>query len=438
MSNRLLIGNLAGTSRIRLAKPGYDVTDPALRDEDLVYDSAWPEILNIHSVNWSTGGGSWVLYGSTGANYNYAKNFSFSSLPFVPMGLAWEVQYNVASNDMTRTYLTKYQPKPCIMFNNSISVMTYAANTSTPVTCCYMVFNKPLLYADPAEADNGGANSMLLGNHPTRGSGLWISRRGADVMTCGDADLTLSTLKQNLQVREYGSFFGTYETSGPYLGWIRGTLTLSQSYPNRPPILFRGQNNGVGAPSNAQIGQSEWGWISDNQIYYILYGALGSQNIYWAILDYDDTYSPGADSSPTARVLANADVGLWISKKNVNVTTASEGDLLLRTDRSVLSVKQRINYTNPSGSVNIGGISTETNLSAPPLTIFGWTWDSLNYCVPQAAELNPYRLYYRRGIGVPTPSSVAVVAGYSGNTVAYSYQSGAAGVNFRAAVMEHS
>jgi len=389
MSNRLLIGNLAGTSRIRLAKPGFDVTDPALRDEDLVYDSAWPEILNIHAVNWSTNGGSWITYGSTSGNYNYAKNFSFPALSFVPMGLAWDVASNIGSTDAQKTYKTRYLPKPCIMYTNSISVMTSANNTSAPISCCYMVFNKPLLYADPAEADNGGANSMLLGNHPTRGSGLWISRRGADVMTCGDADLTLSTLKQNLQVREYGSFLGTYETSGAYIGWIRGTLKLSQSYPNHPPVLFRGAENGVGAPNNNTFGQSEWGWISDTEIYYILYGALGSQNIYWAILDYDDTYVPGPDSASTPRVLGNADVGLWISKKNVNVTTASEGDLLLRTDRSVLSVKQRINYTNTSSGVNIGGIATNTNLTAPPLTIFGWTVDDLNYCVPQAAELNP-------------------------------------------------
>lgn len=54
MTPRLLIGKHLGVGRVRFSRAGYDVTAD-LPNEQLVFDSAWPEIFNVDAMSINTG-----------------------------------------------------------------------------------------------------------------------------------------------------------------------------------------------------------------------------------------------------------------------------------------------------------------------------------------------------------------------------------------------
>ena len=427
---RLIIGKLDGIGRVRFSKPGYDVTDLALTNEQLVFDSAWSEILGVHQMSLDTG-----LLGVTqrtfGSYRRFTADVSIPTLPFAPLALGWKVDYNIQNSFQTLIYLKRYMPACMCTATNYIRLTSPVDNFSSS-RFAYYVFNKPLLGVDAREAENGGGNSMILGNHPSRSAGLYISRRGADVHTCGDDDLTLSTLRPVLQVAESGVVSASVIATS-FGNRLVGDITTSRPYPNHPPVLMRGATQPWGLGNASAIATSEYGWRSDTVIHFELTGGGTADPLHWTILEYDNDYVPGLDAAPTPRVELEDGV-LKISKKNIDVRSAGESDLLLRTDRSVLHVKDRVHKTFLPGAA-AGNIPLTTNISAPPIVIFGLTWNGENYCRPVGVNTTPLNTDWR----ITGPNFADNVRANATNSNQISFLgTAAAGDNFHAAVIEHS
>lgn len=432
MTPRLLLGTHDGVGRVRFAKPGFDVTSN-LTNEQLVYDSAWSEILNVHAMNLNTG----VMTPgrvNSGSFSKFIFQMGFPTLPWPPLAVAWVFNDNTfMQGNASVNYPRVYAPAPVTITNNVITV-TAPSTISQNYRVAYYVFNKPLFQADPRETDNGGSNGVLIGNHPSRGSGMWISRRGADVLTCGDDDLTLSTLRPVLQVRESGSVWSGGLDAG---GYITGTFNTSQNYPDYPPVIIRGTNEAWGDPvvwRQQFVRYAEFAWVNSNTVRFRMKGG-SADTLRWTILDYDSSYVPGADDAQTPRVLVNQN-GLFVSKRNVDVRSAGEGDLLLRTDRSVMHVAHRQQWMNPSGGASSGSIPLNTNTAGPPITFFGFTSLGENYCRITGLDLNVYVTDWFPTGAAPATTVQARVAG--GNQVIYSSPSGYAGAGFFITAIDHS
>lgn len=427
-TNRLVIGNFDGIGRVRFSKPGFDATDPDLTNEQLVFDSAWPEILGVHAMSLDTGslGTSLITLGSY---YRRVVDRSFAALPFAPLALGWTVDYAI-DNATTHSiyYIKRYQPA-CICTGTNFIRLTRPYGLAGNQRFAYIVFDKPLFGADPREADMGGGNSMLLGNHPTRGAGLWVSRRGADVLTCGDDDLTLSTLKPTLQVAESGVVTGSV-----LYGYLVANITTSRPYPNHPPVLLRGATQPWGMGNASSIGTTEYGWLNDTTIHVEAFSGGTADPLHWTILDYDQSYVPGPDAAPTPRVQVKDGV-LKVSKKDIDVTTAGDSDLLLRTDRSVLHVKDRLQQDFLFSGAAAGNIPLSTNISAPPLVFFGISFNGESYCRNVGANTTPLHTDWRITAGL-NADHVRLNATNS-NQVTYA-GSAVAGESVHIATIEHS
>ncbi|QTL01904.1 hypothetical protein J5J86_13925 [Aquabacter sp. L1I39] len=427
---RLIIGKQGGVGRVRFSKAGYDVTDLDLTNEQLVFDSAWPEILGVHAMNLDTGSLG-TTYLSLGGYYRRISDQSFPSLPFAPLALGWAVDYTISNASTHDIYYIKRYIPACVCTTTNYIRLTRPGGAAGSQRYAYIVFNKPLFGADPREADLDGGNSMLLGNHPTRGAGLWVSRKGADVLTCGDNDLTLSTLKPMLQVAESGVVTGYVHSTG----YLRADIFTSRSYPAHPPVLIRGATQPWGMANASSISTSEYGWLSDNWVHVEAFSGGTADPLHWTILDYDQSYVPGPDAAPTPRVQVKDGV-LKVSKKNIDVTTAGDGDLLLRTDRSVLHVKDRLQQDFLfSGSV-AGNIPLSTNISAPPLVFFGITFNGENYCRNVAANTTPLHTDWRLTSPGFNADHVRMNATNS-NQITYA-GSAVAGESVHIATIEHS
>lgn len=422
MTARVFIGNLGGITRVRVAKPGFDAANPALTNEQLVYDSGWPEILSVHQMSWSTGATAGVYRATADGFFNWCVRIYFPALPFVPIAVGWRYRPGTGGWDNTS----------CFVSNNYIDI---PCGSNANYTVAYIVFNKPLLAADSREANNGGAHGALIGNHPSRGSGLWISRRGADVLTCGDDDLSLSTLRPALQVAESGVVGGAYN------GLTRSILVdVGTANSGLGLALVRGANDSIGGwMASADISWQDR--IGSNTTRFYLgmpFGVASSdQGILYTFLSYDNAYSPGGDAAPTPRVLINEN-GLFVSKRNVNVLTAGPNDYLLRTDRSVLHVAERGSFTM-SGAAQSGTFSLGTSAARNPMVFFGLPApDPVGgyICRPMIGVFPP------RGSDYRYPTSGSLTRGYiactGANTISYSIPAGLGGVTVTWAVIEHS
>lgn len=434
MTPRLLIGKQLGVGRVRFSKAGYDVTAD-LNNEQLVFDSAWPEILNVHAMSLNTGSltpGQVV----SGVFAKWRVSIGFPALPWPPLALAWAFKDNWIMQDApsgTR-YARVYWPAPVTITQNVINI-TSPSYASGAYNFAYYIFNKPLYQADPREIDNGGTNGIVLGNHPLRGRGLWVSRKGADVLTCGDDDMTLSTTRPVMQVRESG-WVGTGGTD--IGGWITGAFNTTQWHGDLPPIIIRGTNSAWGDPvvwRQSLVRYAEYAWVNGNTVRFRMKGGAADV-LRWTILDYDAGYGAGGDASPTRRVMADAN-GLRISKRNVDVTTADEGSLLLRTDRSVMHVSHRQQWANPLGGAGGGSIPLNTNTAGPPLTFFAFSALGENYCRVTGLDLNAYVTdWYPTSGFAPVATLQARVA--AGNQVIYSTPAGYGGQGFFITAIDHS
>lgn len=435
MTNRLIIGNYGARKRLRFSKPGFDVLNQSLSDDDLVFDSAWSEILKPHAISWDTGG--LASYRQTyGALYRNYVRIDYAALPFTPLALVWLVDYNIEG------YAKRYIPVGACPTSSYLIATNPAwwgeANLAPAQRVAYIVFDKPIDHYDPREADNGGKNSILLGNHPTRGSGLFVSRNGADVLTCGDDDLTLSTNKPSMQVVEAGSFYGTAVTDAFGQYSMSGTFNTLQNHPDYPPILFRPTADAFGLPRNMQLATTRFGWVNSNTIKYQLYGGAFSQTMYYSILGYDPSYVGGPSGASTPRVLLDAARGLRISRKNVDVRTANDDQLLMRTDGGCLHVKTR-KYFSGGPAAYSGSASTDTSISAPPILIVGVYNPNTSqwFCYPTGSDLNPLLTDYRPSSGGPAPTAGAIRP-LTSNQLYYQFAAGTTGVGFNVAIVEHS
>lgn len=76
MANRVVLGAFNGTYVLRVSRPGYNVLDPALPPERLVFDSRWAEANNCFAV------GS-VTFGGQDRDVYFGETFAWNAIPLV-------------------------------------------------------------------------------------------------------------------------------------------------------------------------------------------------------------------------------------------------------------------------------------------------------------------------------------------------------------------
>lgn len=117
MTNRTLIGDFGGGDyRIRMSKPGFDVT-AALDPERLAFDSAWKDGATVYKI------GTCV----TNATVSFGE-----TLPFIPFVYYWKIQSG--TQVMSGTYAT----------NNTAFVAYYARVTTTSFVITFSAFDGPV------------------------------------------------------------------------------------------------------------------------------------------------------------------------------------------------------------------------------------------------------------------------------------------------------
>jgi len=422
----VILGRFGGTPRLRVARPGFDVTDPDLSDQHLAFDSAWPEILTVLDANWNLATGvsteTWTYNGAT--INRYYRSVSFTPLPWEPICIGWH-------RDINGSGQVWYQQTVCSSHTDHCTFRTL----NTGAASAYIIFANPLTAVDPREADLGGSHGVLLGNHPTRGPGLYVSRKGADVLTCPDTDLRFSTAAQIFQMAETGAVWGTPYNANPggtAVYKITQTINLQGSYPSFPPVLLLGGSDISGI----------WGatvtWLSATSISVDMTTST-AQAIQYIIPAYDPTYAGGADTVATPRVRMDADGGLKVSKRNVNVNTASGAQLLLDTSKSVLHVQQRV--AHDAITAFTGALSTDLtgDTAGPPLGFYAGYRYGRWWCAGGALHTAEGVIGTVVGLPLPSPWGNEMAAWSGVDRKAWSiWASGHSTVSFRAAIVDHS
>lgn len=375
LTPRVLLGAFEGEARLRVARPGFDVTDPALGNEQLAFDSSWPEILSVLAASWQlTGATSVETWTANGVTYTRLyRTVSFATLPWEPICIGW--------SRSTATGFVEYLQLPSASYTDHCTFTV----PSTTQDSAYIIFANPLTQADSREADNGGSYTLLAGVHPTRGPGLFVPRRGADVLTCPDTDLRLTIERPPFQIAEAGAVWGTPVNTTPggsSATWeILATIPLRGSYPDTPPVIVLAGEDRNGAPS---IAGPVVRWVDASTIRVRVQTAT-AQAIQYFIPAYDPAYVHGPDAAAMPRVLMDADRGLAVSRRNVNVLVAPDDDLLFRATRPVLHVAERYAFASP-GTVANGTQALASQSVGPAIGVFGaytlgrwWsTWGGIN------------------------------------------------------------
>lgn len=135
MTNRTLIGDFGGGDyRIRVSKPGYDVT-AALQPEQLAFDSAWKD----GGVVYSTGTAS--VFGGDSSNGPSPTSLSFGeTLPEIPFVLSWRKLSATESQmgaDSTSDNL--YRTWHCIASTTGLTFFGQNYDTEGTFTVAYVV-----------------------------------------------------------------------------------------------------------------------------------------------------------------------------------------------------------------------------------------------------------------------------------------------------------
>ncbi|MFG1198870.1 hypothetical protein V5F57_27435, partial [Xanthobacter aminoxidans] len=289
---RVILGNFAGVPRLRVSKPGFDVTDPTLGGEQLVFDSARPEILSVLAANWQLSGSVSVETWTADGGVTYTRRYrtvTFATLPWEPICIGWARQIN-GSGQVT------YTQTPSASY---VDHCTFTVGASSGVDTAYIIFANPLTQADSREADNGGSYNLLAGIHPARGAGLFVPRRGADVLSCPDRDLRLTIERPSFQIAEAGAVWRPASATM--------TVNLRGSYPDFPPVIIMASEDRGSAPSVAAGPTVAWVNASTIQITIT---STNAQALQYIIPAYDPAYVHGPDSASTPRVLMDDTVGL--------------------------------------------------------------------------------------------------------------------------------
>lgn len=416
----VLIGKFDLLPRLRVAKPGFDVRDPGLTNEQLAFDSKWPEILSVLKASWFTSGTTQSeTYSADGVSFTryYRTIMLDAPLAFEPICIGWTTSTSTGQ----RTYL---QMPACSYTDRCTFTLLNPGDN-----IAYMIFANPLTAADTREADNGGANGVLVGKHPTRGIGLFVSRKGANVKTCPSEDLRLTIERPVFQVAECGVFWGT-----PSGGTISRTISLQGSYPDTPPVIVLANENRTSAPG--RLGPTI-AWVDTSTITINVPSNI-AQSVQFFIPAYDPTYVHGPSSSVTRRVRADLESGLKISRKNVDVNSATGTDLLFDASRSALHVTERV-------AINSPGIATNSNIQlasktvGPALGVFGAYHLGRWWCTFGGLDMQQ--------MSRATPSSLPPSSSINYQLMSWInkdkklravWQAGHATPNLRVAVIEHS
>ncbi len=336
MVYRYALGNLGGYPRVRTVRPGYDVTDMGLDPRFVSLDTQWRNVLRL------------VAKGSGPASAYTTSNLAKVWITGDNIGNYYHKVINVAGiapGTHTAIVLARNTDPPPVAnagawMKCDVVIEPGLLRASPPGTAfdsatahlypsrfdyVWYVFRVGTEGDDPVEAAQ--FNSIAMGNHPSRGPGIFISRRGTNVLTAGDDDLVLSTQGDCFQVSEVG-FLGS--SAG-------GTVTLSRSYPHRPPILVFSPSHGStveGRPTARQVWAS---WVSDNQI------SLGTSAtacpFRWAIISTDPAYVPGVGSILVNRCVGHPSIGFGVTKKNIDFFVAGENDWIFRSDRMLFQFR---------------------------------------------------------------------------------------------------
>lgn len=367
MTNRLLFEDMAGEQRLRFSRPGYDVLDPNLTNEQLVFDSAWHDTLKLYRASWGTQSGLTfkkvtLSSGGTSTTFSVMELLFGETLPFVPIALGWSHRDGANVRKFT----------PVIAYNDRIQIVIGGAGPVSGNACSYLVFYNPMEEARASEGVSGGVPRISIGNHPVYGSGLFISRRGVDVDAASLQDMILSTYQPAFQLAEAGqkgmSQYVYYAGSGatPATFGYQAAVDLAQAYPDRPPVICTVSNWGNALTTGYQV-VMEVTWQSDTRFIARIYQWESGQlptpapTLQWAIPKYDLAYVPENVSAGTPRILMSAG-GLKVSRKGVNVETADASGLLLDTSASMLHV---------AGRGTIPFVGAENKVLALPTTVSG-------------------------------------------------------------------
>lgn len=353
MSNRFFLGNMSGVGRVRTAKLGYDVTDPALDPRYLTFDSTWVNSLRLVASGEVAGGSlgsssitypGWGSY--SGGGYRdvkiYAGAGSAGSGPDRPAivfvknyGGTLNIKYagtDPATGTVPLGYARGYGMCGVSMKDNQLLF----SPRRDDVNYVYYIFGN-----SPATPQAAGANSSLFGNHPTYGPGLFIARPGYNALSAGLDDMMLSTRTNHFQFAETGvaqpnvspTGYSTDRLNGDaffYSGSATRTcriVTLSGWYPHYPPVSMIWND----ASSDDYIPCCYW--LSPNQICLVGFRTEYSVCRY-GVIATDASYVPGTDSSSgLRRCYASPSTGFGVTKHNVDALSAGENDWIFRSDR---------------------------------------------------------------------------------------------------------
>lgn len=326
---RYLMGNVGGVPRVRSSRPGYDAEDLSLDPRFVSFDSSWKSALR-----WYTGG---IVPGSslTGAviTRNWIGSFGSGTYLHKIINIPGITRNSHTAIVLALSTSGLWYQCAAMIETDRLRVCPYMANIGVTgalngFTYYYWVFSVNSEFFDPVE--DSASNSMLFGNHPTRGAGLFISRRGTDVLTCADDDLVLSTQKNYFQFHETGTASrGAQFVANNQLIEI----PLSKSYPDFPPIVAWRSNTGTVSPVYAQ-------WINSSTIAIRLsFTTTTAVKYSYGIIACDPTYSGGAGAIKKPRVFASDEFGFGVTKKNIGFDEAGESDWIFRSDRMPLQFR---------------------------------------------------------------------------------------------------
>lgn len=407
MANRVLLGNYGGTPRLRVSRPGFDVTNMTLGPEKIAFDSAWNEILTVYTANWAdtslSSGQDNVTFGGYSWYIPYRELTFADTLPFRPVVMAWLRQssnivawLNPVTGDPVYTN-TDVTLVPTVVASYTDRALISTLGTNPTAGVAYIVCHQRLDEFDSRESA-GSANRVLLGNHPTRGGGLFVSRAGANVLTAGDADLALSSSKLPIQAAEAGSFSPTARWSSgsgstALYNWAN-IISLSGSYPDYPPVIIAISDLGsmLPLPSKAAI---KIHWIDASTICVEIQGdwlvgeVPSGATIQYFIPHYDPSYTPPASPASSNRIYLSPSTGLKVSKPGTNVLTASDGNIIFDSNRSMMHISSRGAIVNAGSGASSGTESISTIASSMPLVLFSsytfdkW-WSSPNFIAVEA------------------------------------------------------
>lgn len=348
-----------------VSRPGYDATSPSLTDEQTAFSTRWSETLNAARYSWDAtiNGAGWITY---------------NPLDVLPLTACWRRQtaQNIPNYSNTGT-ITGYNSAIVTYTNTSATIEgARISPRSNGNNFAYLSLNNP---ADKTDDREVGPLQwrFLYGTHPTRGPGIFIARRGSNVLTCPDDDLLINTSRSMLQIAEAGRYsairrvVSKLDTNELQQGYS-DIVNLSGSYPDHPPVFvtFIGIGQDNDKPSTVQVH-----WITDSSFRIRVWNEQRLGNfpavipIQWSIPRLNPTM-PSTGSTLTWRWRLNGTDGLRVSNPDVDVRTATNAQSMFSSDFPMLRIKGRgvivTTTRNQKGLLTVPALDT----SLCPLMLF--------------------------------------------------------------------